>query len=120
MTELWFSDPNYFGGMFGGIVGGVGGAMGGLLGAMAGFLAPRGKGKSFILGAMWVFIFLGAGFLVTGIAALVQDQPYAITYPILLVGVIFMVVMGSLVPVVRKQYAVAEKRRLEAEEFRQS
>jgi hypothetical protein len=120
MTEWWFSDPNYFGGMFGGIAGGVGGAIGGILGAASGFLAPRGKGKKFILSGMWLFIVAGLVSVGFGVAALVQDQPYAITYPFFLVGAIYVIVMGSLIPVIKKQYGMAEKRRLDAEEFRKS
>ena len=48
MTQPWF-DPIRFGALYGGIGGGLLGSLGGILGAAAGTLAPKGKGRSFIL-----------------------------------------------------------------------
>ena len=119
MDTAWF-DPNTFGAWFGAIVGGGGGTLGGLLGALCGVWSPQGKGRRFILGAMIFFIAIGVLFAVTGIVALLTGQPYAIWYPLLLTGIIFSVVVGSLFPVVRKNYKDAENRKIAAKSIRVS
>lgn len=120
MAEPWF-EPNTFGALFGAIVGGGGGTLIGIFGGVAGsYLIPRGKGRGFVLGTLVTVAGLGLVMLAIGIYALVVGQPYGIWYPILLCGVIFSVVCGSMVPAIRKQYAAAEQRRLEAESIRSS
>jgi hypothetical protein len=119
MSQPW-CDPNTFGMMYGAIGGGVGGTLGGLLGAAAGYLAPRGKGRGFVLGAMGLFVALGVVQLVLGIIAVSTGQPYGIWYPMLLCGFIMSVVIGCLIPVVRSRYSQAERRRLDAEAIRRS
>ncbi len=117
MSEPWF-DPIRFGALYGGIAGGVLGSLGGILGAMAGTLAPKGKGRSFVLGAFTLMILIGAGHLLLGLYALANRQPYGIWYPLVLIGSILTIVMGSLRPVVRKRYQEAEARKMEAAAFR--
>jgi multidrug transporter EmrE-like cation transporter len=117
MSEPWF-DPNTFGALYGGLVGGVGGSLAGVLGALAGTLAPRGKGKIWILGGMVLFILFGLVNLAIGLYALLNGQPYAIWSGPLLVGCIFTVVIGAMIPVVRLRYRQAEQRHFEAESFR--
>ncbi len=117
MSEPWFN-PNTFGALYGAI--GVGGSLGGLLGAAAGILAPRGKCRTLILGAMVVLVAIGVVQLVLGIIALTSGQPYGIWYPMLLCGVIMTFVIGGLIPVVRMRYAQAEQRRIEAEAIRRA
>jgi hypothetical protein len=119
MNEAWF-DPNTFGAWFGAIVGGGGGTLGGLLGAAAGCLAPRGKGRAAILGGMTLFVVLGVAFLAFGLVALLAGQPYGIWYPPLLCGLIFSIVVGGLIPVVRLRYRQAENRRIDAQSIRAS
>ena len=106
----WFEDPNRFGALFGAIVGGGGGTLGGVLGGLSGWLAPKGKGKPFIVGGFIAFIALGVVLLIVGLYALIARQPYGIWYPFLLSGAIFCGVMGGLLPVVLKRYRDAEKR----------
>jgi hypothetical protein len=117
MSQPWF-DQAMFGALYGAIVGGVGGTLGGLLGALGGWLAPQGKGRNWILGGMWAFVVFGLANLALGGYALYDGQPYAIWYGPLLGGVIFTVVVGSLIPVMRFRYKQAEERRLQAENFR--
>ena len=120
MSDPWFPDPNMFGAIYGSVVGGVGGSLLGLLGAAAGTLAPQGKGRSWILGSMTAAVGLGVVQLAAGIVALATGQPYGIWYPLLLTGVIFTVVVGALLPVVRRRYDEAEQRRMQAESIRAS
>ncbi|HZO86698.1 MAG TPA: hypothetical protein VFB38_00060 [Chthonomonadaceae bacterium] len=119
MAQPW-CDPVWFGTWYGSLVGGLGGTLAGILGAVAGTLAPQGKGKRLVLGGMRAFIVFGALSLLIGIIALIAGQPYGIWYPLTLVGVIFVAVMGSLQPMIHRVYRQAEARKLEAESLRNS
>jgi MFS family permease len=113
-------DPIRFGALYGGIGGGVLGSLGGILGAAAGTLAPKGKARSFVLGAFTLMMLIGVGHLVVGLYALAVGQPYGIWYPLVLIGGILTVVIGSLRPMVRKRYEEAEARKMEAAAFRRA
>jgi hypothetical protein len=117
VAEAWF-DATTFAILYGAIGGGVGGSLCGVLGALAGTLAPRGIGRTWILGAMALFLLWGAASAGAGVVALLAGQPYAIWFPFLLLGFIFTGVVGPLFPVVRQRYAEAEQRRIEAESIR--
>jgi hypothetical protein len=119
MTEPWF-DPIRFGALYGGIGGGLLGTLGGLLGAAAGTLAPKGKGRSFILGAFTLLMVIGISHLVLGLYALSVGQPYGIWYPLVLIGGVLTMLFAMLRPVVRKRYEEAEARKMEAAEFRRA
>lgn len=115
-AEPWFSEEFaiYFG-SFGGAAIGV---LGGVLGGAAGMLAPKGKGRSFILNSMLGLGCLGVAFLLTGVVAVLMSQPYVIFYPFLLLGLILTSVMFAVRPAIRKRYAEAEQRKLEAAALR--
>jgi len=117
MTEPWF-DELTFGMLVGAIGGGVGGSLAGVWGGLVGMLAPKGKGRAWLIAIGWGFVGVGVVSLVFGLCALAAGQPYAIWYPSCLVGAILGGVVGGLMPVVYKRYAEAEARRLQAEEFR--
>lgn len=117
MAEPW-ADPNGFGAIYGAVAGGLGGPLAGLLGAAAGALAPRGKARGLVLGGFGLFLALGAASLLVGLYALGMGQPPGIWFPMVLTGSILLVVMGSLLPVVRRRYAEAERRRIDAEGLR--
>ena len=115
--SAWFT-PQYaealasiLGGTVGCIAGGVGGPM-------IGILAPKGKAKAFVLGFQFFWIALGVGLLITGIVAALIKQPGYVIHPFLLVGAITTAVMGGLLPVTLARYREAEKRKLDAAEFR--
>jgi hypothetical protein len=118
MTEPWF-DPIRFGVLYGAIGGSALGVLGGILGAASGYLAPRGRGRSLILGAFTILLVVGLVHLVVGLYAFISGQPYGIWYALVLIGVILSSVMGGLLPVVRKRYAQAEARRVNAAVLRQ-
>ncbi len=119
MTEPWF-DPIRFGALYGGVGGGLLGGLGGILGAVAGTLAPKGKGRSFILGAFTLLTLVGVCHLGVGLYALFVGQPYGIWFPLVLIGMILTVVIGTLRPVVRKRYEEVEARKMEAAAFRRA
>jgi len=112
-VEPWF-DP----GLAGGFLGGGVGVLGAVYGTVVGVLAPRGKGRTYVMAMHWGVMALGAVFLVAGIGAAFADQPYGVWYALLLPGVILLVLMGAFTPVIKQRYRQAEHRRLQAEEFR--
>jgi MFS family permease len=115
MTEWWTTQT---GTLIGALGGGGLGALGGMLGACAGVLAPRGRGRAFVLGSMMAMAALGLVLLIAGIVAVVGGQPHHVYYPLLLIGAVLTLVIGPLIPVVRLRYAQAEQRRLEAQSLR--
>lgn len=125
MIDLLLQDPTpWFSTETSALVGGIGGAavgvLGGCLGAAAGVLAPKGKGRGFVLGTMMACAVLGVCLLIAGIFAVSTGQPYGVWYPLVLLGAIMTGVLGGLIPVVRKRYAEAEQRRLDADDLRRS
>lgn len=52
--------------------------------------------------------------LIGAMVALIQSQPYVVYFPLLLIGVLGTVIMGSVLPIVRKRFADVELRRMEA------
>jgi hypothetical protein len=119
MSEPWFNE-NTFGALYGAIVGGGSGCIGGAIGGLAGWLAPQGKGRRWILGAMVALIVFGVANLALALVALVCGQPWGIWYGPFLLGVLFTVLVSCLLPVIRNRYQEAEQRRLEAENLRNS
>lgn len=115
MTE-WWSPPQA--GVVGGVIGSVLGVLGAAMGTLAGILAPRGKGRKAVLGLILAGFVAGGGVLAAGIAAVGMKQRYHVWYPLVLAGGLAMLVMGMVYPGVRARYRQAERRRLEAEEFR--
>ncbi len=114
ITTPWFTNAD----MVGGILGSCVGVLGGVMGTAIGFCAPRGIGRRTLLTTQLIIIVLGVITLGAGVVALTQDQPYAVYYPLLLVGGLTSVLFASLYPVVRCRYREAEQRKLNAEEFR--
>lgn len=114
--EPWIAEDTmiYFG-----AYGGAGiGVLGGILGTVAGVLAPKGKGRALILNSMLALGCLGVVFLLTGVFAVVQGQPYVVYYPFLLLGLVLSTVMFAVRPAVAKRYQEAEQRKLEAAAMR--
>ena len=104
----WWSDRA------GGLVGGIVGSAIGVLGGILGWLVARRRARAFTLGAMKAAVAAGALLLGVGAVALATSQPYGVTYPILLAGVILVGVFGGLLPGARRAYADHELRRIRA------
>jgi hypothetical protein len=102
------------------IIGGSIGGLCGVFGALVGYLAPRGKGRTFILAGLGIFIAVGAGSLVTGAVLAIRGVPFVVYWPALLMGFILLTVLGALAPVILKRYREADARRFEAAALRQS
>ena len=117
MIEWWNAQD---GNLYGAIGGAVLGVVGGGIGAAAGVLAPRGKGRGLVLGAMAAVFVAGNVVLAMGVIAMMRGQPYHVWYPLTLCGGIVSLVIGPLLPVVNMRYRQAEARRMEAEGLRRS
>ena len=113
MAEPWF-DENTSGVLYGAI---VGGGLG-LVGSLAGVLAPQGKGRSLVLGLMWLMVAVGGSQLAFGLYALAAGQPFHNWFWACGAGVVVIPLVGGLIPDVRRRYAEAEARRVEAKTFR--
>lgn len=119
MADPWIEPVWKFGAYFGGIGGSVVGVIGGALGCCSYFVA-QGKGKRWILGGYGLMAALGAVSAAVGVYAWSTGQPYAIWYPLLMLGVTTGGVFGGLFPVIRARYREAEQRKIEAEGIRGS
>ncbi len=117
--EPWL-DPIRFGTWYGGLGGGLLGLSGAVLGAVTAALAPKGKGRSFILGAFTFMKWVGLVNLVIGLYAVYERQPYGIWYPLLLIGFLFALLFSLLRPIVCKRYDEAEQHSISAGTLRRA
>lgn len=97
-----------------GLLGGVAGSLLGLLGAVAGSLVSMGRAKGFVLAALRVVAVVGVGSLVLGAVALQAGQPYAVYYPLLLVGGLGAVLGVGLQRPAGRRYEQLELQRMHA------
>ncbi len=107
-TGEWWSDRE--GGWIGGIAGSVLGCLGGLIGTLAGL----GKARWLVIALMWAILVSGIGCLLFGVVALSLGQPYAVYFPLLLLGLIASAVTGPQIPMVCRRYEQIELRRMAA------
>jgi hypothetical protein len=94
-------------------IGILGGTAAGLSGALIGILCSLGRGRRFILGFHLVMIVLGVTSLLVGFVALMLKQPYGVWYPLVLLGGILTVVLGSLFFTVRQRFLQIELRKMQ-------
>ncbi len=118
-AEPWF-DPQSFGTYFGALGGAAVGLLGGFFGGVGAWAAQRGKWRGLMLGGMAVVGGLCALSLIAGLAGLGLGQPYGVWYPLTLIGGLGAGCFLGLRPVMRKRYAEAESRRMEAQALRRS
>lgn len=112
MNEPWFDT-----GFWGGIAGASVGTVGGLFGALCGVFAPRGVGRTFILGGLILIFATGIAALIAGVIAIIVQQPFFVIYTLILLGGLQTVVFTPLFFVIRNVYVVAELRRMEARDL---
>lgn len=70
----------------GGWIGGLAGAVLGILGAVIGGFIAKGRGRRFVLVILVAEVGLGVALLGAGLVALAGHQPYAVWYPLVLLG----------------------------------
>jgi hypothetical protein len=102
----------------GGLVGGGLGGTIGLLGAVIGWLTSRGAARGFVLGTTKTLVALGVAVLAAGIVAMLRGQPWAVSYPLNLAGLLTTVIFGALLPSIRRRYDAVELRRMQAADAR--
>jgi hypothetical protein len=95
-----------------GLIGGIGGSIIGCCGALVGVLASRGKARKFVLALTKTFIVLGIFLLLAGTIAAALKQPYAVYYPLLLMGFILTLVCSINLPSIQRRYDELEIRRM--------
>ena len=108
----WFS--NHAGGILGGVLGTIMGLYGAVTDCLCGFLVPRGKGRRLIFGIMISWIIVGTMTLVAGLSALFLGQPYHAWYSLVLTGGITTILFPHSIPGIKKAYAQAELRKMQA------
>ena len=106
----------WWGGSLAGLVGGIAGSLIGCLGGLIGWLSSRGRARRFVLGTMRLLIVLGLAALGLGVYAVLEGQPSAVFYPLLLIGIICVAVLGGLFPGIRRRYDELELRRMRAQD----
>jgi hypothetical protein len=95
------------------IGGGLGSALG-VLGALIGVFSSRGKLRGFTLSLFGVGLAVGSALLLAGIVAVLGRQPWHVYYPLLLVGVIDVAVLGGNLWMLLGRYRNDELRRITA------
>jgi len=93
-----------------GVAGGLAGSLIGCIGAAIGVLASLGRARRFVVAASIALSVVGAVLFTAGIAALARSQPYAVSYPLLLIGFLAAVIPLGLLPVIRRRYVEIELR----------
>ncbi|MGH3116836.1 MAG: hypothetical protein ACRDQ2_06920 [Gaiellales bacterium] len=100
-----------------GLTGGIGGAVVGCLGALVGVLTSLGRARRFVMALTTGLIAVGAILFVGGLIAFAARQPYAVFYPLLLIGVLSSAVPLGLLPTIRRRYAEIELRMMRAHDI---
>jgi hypothetical protein len=90
-STAWWSSQQ------GGVLGAIAGSALGLVGALVGWFASTGRAGGFVFVTLRVLAWAGVGAALLGVVALASDQPYAVYYPLLLVGTLA-AVFGFLLP----------------------
>ena len=104
----WFSNRTA------GWIGGIGGTLLGVWGALIGIVSARGKARGFVIGSANALLFIGSASLIAGIVALSMAQPYAVYYPLLLLGVIIVAVIAMLRRTLSARYEQLELKRMQS------
>lgn len=100
-------------GWFGGIAGAIVGCVGGLIGV----LTSLGRARRLVIAAAGTLVVFGTIAFVAGVAALTRSQPYAVYYPLLLIGFLSAIVPLGLMPAIRKRYEEIELRTMRAHDL---
>ena len=107
-TGQWFSKQNAA------LFGAIGGSLIGLWGALIGIASSRGKARGFVFGSAHALLVIGILCLVGSGVALAMAQPYAVYYPLLLIGVILVAVIGKLRGSLSARYEQLELKRMQS------
>jgi hypothetical protein len=95
-------------------IGAIMGTSLGIMGALIGILAGIGRSRRLVLSLAMTAVTFSVTLLLLGVVALAAKQPYAVWYPLVLGGGIGTIVVGSLIPMIKRRYAEHELRRMTA------
>ncbi len=96
------------------LLGGIGGTLIGLWGALIGVVSSRGKARRFVLGSANVLLVIGIASVVGGVVALATAQPYTVYFPLLLIGIILVAVIGKIRSSLSVRYEQLELKRMQS------
>jgi hypothetical protein len=102
----------------GSLIGTVGGLVIGFLGGLIGTLGGMGRARSFVLRLTATLIGIGVLSLIAGVVAVMVGQPFAVYFPLLLIGIILTAVCGGNLPALRRRYEQIELRKMAAMDSR--
>lgn len=108
LTSPWWSDRAA------GWVGGLGGAFLGCLASLLAVLAAKGKARTFVTRTSQFLILLGVFCLLAGAFALIVRQPYGVTFPLLLIGVLLLGIIPFRLKQFQAHYEALELRRMKS------
>ena len=95
-------------------VGALGGCLVGLWGGIVGYLVPRGKARGFVIGSANLLVVAGIVAFLAGLYAIGSGRPYAVYYPLLMLGAILVFVVGWLRVGLPGRYEAAELKKMQA------
>jgi hypothetical protein len=104
----WWSDQAA------GLVGGSAGGLLGLMGALVGVFTSMGVGRKAVLGILYGMLGCGAAALFAGLFALTRSQPYAVWYPLTLIGILLTVMAAIFIPTIKRRFQEMELRMMSA------
>jgi len=93
-------------------IGGIGGPVIGCCGGLLGVLAGKGKARKLVLAIWRCLFFAGIFSLIAAVIAFLSKQPYFVTMPLLIFGIVLTSVMGGILPMAKKRYDELEIRRM--------
>jgi hypothetical protein len=96
------------------LLGAIGGTLIGLWGALIGVLTARGKARQFVVASTNALLVIGVASLIGGIAAVATGQPYAVYYPLLLIGIIVVIVFGRMRGNLSARYEQLELKKMQS------
>ena len=98
-------------------LGAIAGAAVGLVGAMIGLLTSMGRARRLVTTAAMTLVVCGTLAFVAGGIAITRAQPYAVYYPLLLVGFLATVIPLGVMPAIRRRYEEIELRAMRARDL---
>jgi hypothetical protein len=100
-----------------GWIGGIAGTVLGCFGGLIGILVGLGKARRLVMTLAWAIFLVGLLSLLAGLVTLILRQPYAVYYPLLLIGLIASLVVGLQMRMLRRRYEQIELRKMAAADF---
>jgi len=95
-----------------GWIGGIGGSVLGCLGSILAVLAAKGRNRGFVVWTSITLIAMGVISVILGIAAVAVGQPYAVWFPLLLLGVLLLAILPFRLRQYQRGYEDLELRRM--------